>query len=285
VEVENRDGKKRIETVDVAVSIADAKAPTLHVLAIGAGGPFKVSKFPQIPYASEDAKDLRQFFAAPNGTPRYEHVSDDPPIIGDAVKGASLRGMLSQLKSEIQDPGDMLVVLLESHMLTGSKDRFVIAGDTEEAPNVAETLSADELASTLVEIAGRGCRVMLLLDTAHPKGPADTRTGLTNYVRSLSRQNVITFVAANHGVSQRVSTGHGAFAQSILQVFDARAVSRPWVDPSRPMTLDDFQDAVVARVKELTGRKQFAACYIPETLSSRMLIFEPNKPSLAADAK
>jgi hypothetical protein len=176
--------------------------------------------------------------------------------------------------------------VLETHILSGAKDRFVIGHDAGPAPTTGDTPTAEEIGDALAKVAERGCRVLLLLDTAHERGPDESRTGLTDYVRSLSRRNVITFVAANHGVSQRVPTKrHGAFAEAILEVFDARARSRAWVDPKSPMTLDDFQDSVVARVQELTGRQQFSACYIPETVSSRVPIFEPNMPRTLADAK
>ena len=126
----------------------------------------------------------------------------------------------------------------------------------------------------------------MLLDTSHENAPAECRSGLREFVRSLSKRNVIVFVAANHGVSRRVvPKAHGAFALAVLESFDARGRSRPMLDPSAPMTLDDFQDAVVSRVKELTGRRQFAACYVPETLSPRVFLFEPNRPETLAKAK
>ncbi len=97
--------------------------------------------------------------------------------------------------------------------------------------------------------------------------------------RALTRRGVIAFVASNEGPSRRaITSGHGAFAQAILDSTDPRGRSRTWVDPDRPMTLDDFRDVVLGRVSELTGRKQFAACYLPVTVSPRVPLFEPNRP-------
>ncbi|MDB5351610.1 MAG: repeat-containing protein [Planctomycetota bacterium] len=282
----NREGKQRVATLDVVAALAAPKPPTLHVVTIGASGPFRNSRFPPIPFAEEDAKDLRKFLAAPGGTVRFPQVASTPALFGPEAKGKTLRQTIQAMAKEIQDPNDMLVVVLESHVLTGAKDRFVIATDTGPEPSKAETPTAEEIGDALAEVASKGCKVLLLLDTSHEKAPAECREGLTDFVRSLSKRNVITFVAANHGVSRRLAPrGHGAFAQAILEVFDARATSRPLVDSARPMTLDDFQDAVISRVKELTSRKQFAACYIPETLSPRVPIFEPNRPQNLAEAK
>ena len=55
--------------------------------------------------------------------------------------------------------------------------------------------------------------------------------------------------------SRKTPLGHGEFAEGVLESLDAREQSRPWLDPKRPVTLDDFQDAVVGRVKELTSRR------------------------------
>ena len=284
VVVTNRDGKERIETIEVVSPAKPDRPPTLHVLAIGATGPFRDPKFPTIPYADEDAKDLRAFLAAPGGKPRYDRLDDTPTLAGPAMTGSRLRQQFREAEAEVTDPNDMLVVVLESHVLIGAEDRFVISPDAGADRTTAVLPTAEELADALAKVAARGCKVLLLLDTSHEKAPIECRRGLTDWVRSVSRRNVIVFVAANHGASRRV-IGHGAFAQGILDVFDARAQARPWVDPSRPITLDDFQDAVVSRVKELTGRKQFAACYVPETISPRVPIFEPNRPQSLAESK
>lgn len=286
VEATNAAGKVRMQDLDVVAPIPTAKPPTLHVVTIGASGPFSDEKFPKIPFADEDAKDLRTFFAAPGERARFEQVAAMPPIFGPAAKGITLRETFRGLARTVQDPNDVLIVALESHVLIGAKNRFVLSNDTDASPQTADTPTAEEIGDALAEVAARGCKVLLLLDTSHEKAPAVCREGLTDFVRSLSRRNVIVFVAANHGASRRIATrGHGAFAQAVLDVFDARARSRPWVDHARPMSLDDFQDAVVSRVKELTGRKQFAACYIPATLSPRAPIFEPNRPQSLADAR
>lgn len=285
VVVTNRDGKERTVGFDAIAAVDLKKVPTLHVVTIGVGGPFADARFPAIPHAAEDARSLRTFFAAPDGKKRFDRVDDTPALVDEHATRNSVRETFLDLAKTIQDPSDSLVVLLESHVLTGSKDKFVIAADTPQQPQAGDTPTADEIADVLAEIAERGCKVLLLLDTSHEKSPKACQAGLIDFVRSLSRRNVITFVAANHGVSHPVNTGRGAFAQAILDVSNARASARPLVDPSKPMTLDDFQDAVIARVLELTSRKQFAACYFSDKLSSSLLIFEPNRPRNLAEGK
>jgi WD40 repeat protein len=273
----NAQGKERLAALEVAAPMEVPKAPTLHVIAIGAGGPFRAAKFPAIPQAAEDARDLRAFFAAPGGKPRFAKVDDVPAIVDDQATGKTLRQRFQAVADSITDRNDALVVVLESHMLTGAKDKFVIAADTDNQPATEDTPTGDEIAAILAKVASRGCKVLLFLDTAHEKAPNECRDGLTDFVRSVSNRGVITFVAATSGVTRPLNTGHGALAEAILHVFDARARSRPLLDINKPMSLDDFQDAVLSSVLELTGRKQFAGYYPPYTISSQSLIFEPNK--------
>lgn len=285
VVVTNRDGKARTVGFDALAAVDAKKVPTLHVVAIGVGGPFADAKFPAIPHAAEDARRLRTFFAAPDGKKRFDRVEDVPALVDELATRKSVRDAFLDLARAVQDPSDSLVVVLESHVLTGSKDKFVIAADMPAKPRADDAPTADEIADVLGEVAKRGCKVFLLLDTSHENAPKECRAGLVDFVRSVSRRNVITFVAASYGVSHPTNNGRGAFAQAILDVSNARATARPLVDPSKPMTLDDFQDAVVSRVLELTNRKQFAACYIPDKLSSSLLIFEPNRPRNLAGGK
>jgi len=280
----NRDGKERLEPIDVVSPTPPPKVPTLHVVAIGARGPFRDRRFPQIPHAEKDAQALREFLekpgVKPGDKPRYESVDAPPALVRDLATEETVRETFLDLAEEITDPNDALFVVLESHMLAGSKERFVISADTAERPEARDTPTADEILDALAKVAARGCKVMLILDTAHKGSPAECHAGLglTDFVRAATRRNIITFVAANDGVSLTARSGHGAFAQAILDVFSARATSRPLVDPKGPMTLDDFQDAVKNQVLNLTSRTQFAACHIPETLSSGIMIFEPNRP-------
>ena len=253
------------------------KVKTAHVQTSRIQTHLPTTAFPAIPQAAEDARDLRNFFAAPGGTPRFAKVDDAGAIVDDQVTGKTLRQRFQAVADSITDRNDALVVVLESHMLTGAKDKFIIASDSDNQPATEDTPTGDEIAAILAKVASRGCKVLLFLDTSHEKAPKECRDGLTDFVRSVSNRGVITFVAATSGVSRPLNTGHGAFAESILHVFDARARSRPLLDINKPMTLDDFQDAVLSQVLELTGRKQFAGYYPPYTISSNSLIFEPNK--------
>ena len=94
------------------------------------------------------------------------------------------------------------------------------------------------------------------------------------WTRTLYARNVVAFVASIHGPSRRHLT-HGVFAESILRSLDAGSRGRLGVDSSSPLSLDDFQERVSLNALALTGRQQFARCYIPGTVSGSIPIFDP----------
>ena len=57
----NREGRPRIEALDVSAATMTARTPTLHVLSIAADGPFRDPRFPTIPFAEDDARDPADF--------------------------------------------------------------------------------------------------------------------------------------------------------------------------------------------------------------------------------
>lgn len=163
VEAVNVGGKTRTDGFEVVSTVPPGKAPTLHILAIGASSPFQDRTFPTIALADEDAKDVAGFLAAPGGASKFESVDEKPPIVGDDLTVKNLRDAFRKLERDVIDPADTVLILLETHALSGAKTPQVLTADA--GPGAAPTVA--EITDSLGKIAEKGCRVMVLLDTAH----------------------------------------------------------------------------------------------------------------------
>lgn len=273
---ENAEGRRRVEGLDVLAAGPPPRSPTLAVLAVGAGGPFADPRIPPIPFADADADGLRAFLAAPGDVPRFPRVDAPAPLAGPSATAEAIRAAFGRLDNLDLGPGDAVLVALEAHVVADDSGRHVLGGDTTlgSVPTAAPTV--DALGDVLAGLASRGCRVLLLLDGAHQPAPPSRRGALNAWARELTRRGVIVFLASQSGPGRRLEAeGQGAFAFAVIHAAEARSQSRPLLDPDEPMTLDDFQATVVDRVKELTGRRQFAACLLPETISPDLLLFDP----------
>ncbi len=277
---ENAEGKQRIEGFDVEVTGPPPREPRLAVLAIGAGGPFQDRQIPSIPYADADARDLAAFLVAPGEIRRFERVEEPMTLSGATARGDRIREAFARLEGLELGSSDTAIVVIEAHVLSFESARFLLATDSTLGNPPPNAPTADAIGTSLARLAERGVRVLLLLDGAHRPAPPEGTSRVNTWVRELSRRGVITFVASQSGPSRRLQTeGHGAFAQAVLTCMDALAQSRPLLGPDDPIALDDFVVTVVDQVKVLTGRKQFAACAIPETVSPDIRIFDPNRPA------
>jgi hypothetical protein len=64
-------------------------------------------------------------------------------------------------------------------------------------------------------------------------------------------------------------------------VLNVRGQSRLTERSLAEFTLFDFQDGVTRNVLSLTNRQQHARCYVPDTIPSKVPIFEPPSRQLA----
>ena len=284
---ENALSKDRTAGFDALLIAQQVKKPTLFVLSVGLSGPFPdARKFQPIAFAEEDAKSLYKFAIAPGDKPKFPKVAEMGPMIGIGATSKELREALARLESDVTDPSDTLVVALESHIFATGKDRYFLTADSAAKPTLADTPSLDEIGEALARIASRGSKVMLLLDSIHEGATRESLLAMKEWVRKLSRRNVIVFVASIEGPDQRLTDrGRGVFAAAVLDTFTARTQKRSWIDPNLPLALSDFQETVQATVLDLSGRKQFASCYVPETLSRSTAIFEPERAPFLAEKK
>jgi WD40 repeat protein len=267
VVVTNDRDVSQVESFDVEYAPPDPRPPALSLLSIGAGGPFADPKISPIDFADADAEDLSRFFEG-KGKLGYGKVTKFPVILGSEATSERIRDALQKLEAMPVEPGDTLVVSLESHVLNVQEGRYVLGVDADPLAPLSHTIAAADITDILGKVADRGAQVVVILDGLHKSAPKAWGRGLDDWIRALTRRNVVVFVASNHGPSLRHLT-HGAFAEAILGSDAARGQARAWVDPKLPATLDDFRASVTLSVERLTARKQHAACYIPETLSPR----------------
>jgi hypothetical protein len=178
------------------------------------------------------------------------------------------------------DRGDTVFVWLETHIQTSPAGDLFLGTDTAPGTPPRPAVSATEVSDTLGELAGYGCRVVLLLDCVHQNLPAEARLRFINWVRDLSyTRGVITFVASTDGPSQRRDFDRlGVFAKVVTESFSAegRARARAYLSPDAPLTLSDFSDIVADGVEALTGRKQFVRAYVPPQIPGSIQPFEPS---------
>jgi WD40 repeat protein len=279
----NDQGKERIEGFELDSPAPPPRTPRLAVLAIGAGGPFQDQAIPTIRFANEDAKDVSAFLSELGGH-SFEQVQTYPVISGTSATSRPIQDALVQVEHDALGPGDTAFVLIEGYFVATDQGRYLIGTDAGAGSPPARAFSADGVADVLTKIAAQGCRVVLLLDSIHDPAPDGWNRPQQEWIRSLYRRGVITFVASNHGPSRRYfPKAHGAFVQGVLDAPGARGQARPWVDPNSAMTVDDFKVTVVERVKELTNLKQQAACYLPETFSARSPLFDSGRIKTSAE--
>jgi WD40 repeat protein len=283
----DNEGVERIGTLRVRLNVP--KPPTLEgrrlvVRSIGIEK-FKGPGIPAIEFAALDARKLAEFLVAPADLKHFRDDRIDVQILdGPRATSGEMFNLFDSLSGEIRKgtlrAGDTVFVVIESHVLNlGQRGSLVLGADAAineitTDPNVPVQAISDRLE----EVAADGCLVLLLLDGIHQQLPvAPKSTGITEWVRDLTKRGVIVLLASKQEPSERLSQ-IGVFAQAVLDsVKVAGRAARPGSPgESTSPTLDDFQAAVVNRVRELTQRRQFADFFSPEYLNySDIRVFEP----------
>lgn len=260
VETENAQGIKRTQSHDILVKAKQpAQAGRTKVLTLAPK--FQDTQIPAIKFADKDVKELRKFFkkhlVLPHeGKPPYP--IEEVPIDGPTATVEQVLRSFQALGEESLTESDLVVVVIESHLLNVGKERKIAASDGKNIPP-DPAISADKLGSLLGDVVKNKCRVIVLLDGVHTGSSKLWDTEVNEWVRNLrDKQNVITFVASNSGPS-RTDRDFRAFAQGVLD-----SVGPPIADG--PLTLNDFRDRVIENVLNLTVRQQQAECYVPPTI-------------------
>ncbi len=278
-----------LQTLRIRLNLPKPAAPLgprLVVRSIGIEN-FKGSGIPPIPFAALDARKLADFLVAPAERKLFREDRIDARVFdGSGVSSGEIVKIFDRLAAEIKEhklgAGDTVFLVIESHVLNfGPRGSLVLGADAEINNNdLSASVPALAISERLDEVASAGCLVLLLLDGIHEHMPAQLRMPLIGeWVRDLNKRGVLVLMASKQDPSQRLAE-QGAFAQAIL---DSATLAGHAAAPGNSArgnspTLEDFQAAVVNRVKELTGRKQFADFFPPEYLNwTDIRIFEPQR--------
>ncbi len=278
--IRTEDGLTRTSTAQVeAAPAAPAQRPRLVVVAVGPR--FEARGVPGFPFADSDASKLAAFLA------RHVVAPDDglPPARPEATilnkAAAKSRDVMARFQALEKEPlknGDLVLVAIETHLIRSGKGRVLFGADTPRAALPADGLDADALAEVLGRIAKYKCRVVVFLDGADKSTPTLGEPDVNEFVRFLrDEQGVITFVASDQGPSDEFSVKDGrAFALAIQSAIVPSG--RPRTKPGAPLSLNEVDALIKENVLEMTGRKQRAGCYLPETLSGRFPFLDPRAP-------
>jgi WD40 repeat protein len=256
----------------------------LEIVAIGAEE-FADRRFPRIPYAEEDARDLARFLGEKlvdpaTGTKFPATQVQARTFLGGKLARANLSEAFDTLtrpgNGEPLGPGDVVVVVVESHYLDFHSKRLLATTEHDLGQPDPPSFSATDLADRLGELTKAGCRAILLLDAVHELKTPAWDLEIQEWVRQLQGQTrAIAFIAADHGPSSPNGDGHRVFAQGVLDVLKAKSAGR-LRKPGGTMSLFDFQRTVTDSVLQQTGRKQHAQCYLPDTISFQVPFLDPS---------
>jgi WD40 repeat protein len=270
-EIENERGIKRTVTRDVVVR-GPLRTVAGRVKILTLAPTFQDSQIPPVKFADRDVKDLRSFLRKHLVSPlhgRPPYPIDEVPLDGEGATVDEVIRSFDELSREPLTEEDLVVVVIESHLLNLGRERKIAASDGRNVPP-DPSIPADKLARLLGQVVKTKCRVVVLLDGVHTRSSQLWDTEINEWVRELrDRHSVITFVASNSGPSRAINvTGHRAFAQAVLDSARTPATAGP-------LSLDDFRDRVIEDVLNRTGRQQQAACYLPDTLNGRFPLLDP----------
>jgi WD40 repeat protein len=280
-------GVRRDQPLDLAnqaPQVASLHKSRLEILGLAAEE-FHDSRYPRIAYAEEDVTELARFLGEKlvdpaTGTKFPTGQVHARMFLGDKLTKANLGETFGNIArttdGEVYGPGDVVVVVVESHYLDFRSNRLLATTDPDLRQPDPPSISATNLADRLAELSRLGCRVVVLVDAVHEIKTPGWDLEIQEWVRQLQGQaRVLTFIAADHGPSSPNGDGHRVFAQAILDVFKAKSAGR-LRKPGATMSLFDFQRTVTDSVLQQTGRKQQAQCYLPDTMLFSIPFLDPS---------
>ena len=293
VKATNANGSPRTAFVDVVyvppaavVAVPDtARAPRMRVLSIGSDT-FASPDLPPVRFAIEDAEGLADFFGKHliphgGGKPFEVRPRDQTVLTSKAATTESIVKAFDQLRSALQnkelDKGDLVVVVLATHVLDVGKTSLIAASDTAKIAPPRPSLPGLELAERLGELSDYGCRAILFLDGVHEIESKELKGGVKELVRDLQQnRQVITFIASKEGPSGLFpQQRHGYFAFGLLHAFEAGGAAGGRRNRNEPYNLGQFKTAVVQQVLTFSSRQQEVGCYTPLSVPLRTWFARP----------
>jgi WD40 repeat protein len=281
VEAANQNGMRRKATIDLVyepplpVPVPPPPRPGLIVVGIGNENPQNPGFLPAILHADRDAQDVAEFLSvhlvsADGARGRQDPQQDRIVLAGEKAFASSVIQTLDRLEQRFQakqiQRGDIVAVVINSHVLDFDTGPRIATPDTKQGAE--PMVPARNVSDLLGRLADYGCRVMVFLDGVHKLTEPKLKNDVNPWVRELFlERRVITFVASKEGPSQPYRE-HGAFAQGILDVFQAAGAMAARKNRAAAVTLEEFREALHQGVQDYSGRMQEAGAYFPEEIES-----------------
>jgi WD40 repeat protein len=277
--VRNAEGVARPAMVDLEVRAGPAAPPEpeprrLKVVALAPS--FDGAGLPAIPQAESDARDLPGFLhkylsADAEGSAFAADPAGDVLLVGPNADADAIERAFNALPGGPLDAGDMLVVILETHVLASGSDLEVAGADAAGEPP-KPTVPGAAISEALGAVARTGCRVLVLLDGVHGAEVRGREADASEWIRHLrGERGVIVFAASKQGPSRRGDV-HRAFAQAVLASAGLRG---RFVRADEVRTLGQVRELITAEVLRLTRRVQRPECYIPDSVATGIPLLNP----------
>lgn len=240
----------------------------------------------EIKSSENDAKALLSFFGKHTLSFDGRRVQPPllaegaPPLVGHDATAARFLAALKSLGEAPVKPGDVAVVVIETHVVRHNRVSWLAASDTLDLPG-ERAVSADTVSATLGSLVRQGCRVLLVLDGVHEapagRGPKEGwDTDLMEWVKTLyNEHDVITLVASLRHPLPDMNQRNRVLAQAILGSVSA---DRP--GKSDVLSLADFRAGVISEMRRLTQRRADPDCFIPVAFPAGVPLLS-TKPRLA----
>jgi hypothetical protein len=254
------------------------------VLAIGNDQAKKPAKLPGVRFADVDAVDLADFLfkhlVSRDGTEILKNPEDRIVNTGQHASIASITQAVGGLEKRLEagqfQKGDVVALILSSHVLQVDKSAIIVGSDTDpERKPPDPSVPTKSLSDLLGRLTDYGCRVVVFLDCVHELPENGFTSDIKQWVRELQlERRVITFVASKEGPSKADDqAGHGYFALGVTLAF--REVVSADKASDEPYTLEEFGTAVKQMISNLSSRQQVAYCGIPLGVAPQGLFARP----------
>jgi WD40 repeat protein len=264
-QADNATGVKReLSIVATVEGIPPKKPARLKVLAIA---PTFGDAIPKIKSTEKDVVELTEFFkrhfVTELGEPFPMPNKTGVVLIGKSATAANVLDALKTLTKDPVEDGDVIVVVIETYVLTeGLNSRLVVSDTKGLPPDPSTMIPAEAISAALEPLVAQGRKVIVVLDGSHEAPGKGLKSEVVEWVRSLRNQyKIITVVATTRRPIRNPFVGdHRPLAESILD-------SIQWVglQPDNPlMSLADFRLAIIEKVRKLTRETGEPAVYIPE---------------------
>jgi serine/threonine protein kinase len=259
-----------MEPIRAATPQPPHKLNQVQILTVGVTT-FQDKRIVPIPFAGRDAQSVAKFWADLAKSRSGKFTPHSRVLVDSEATAARLIGVFNDIDTALHNGeitrGDMLVVMIVSVCLATDQGLFIACADTRSGVRPVSALLAMRVSETMQRLTSVGCRVLLLLDVIHER-PDGTLGPIIDEKKEwvldlVKKKGAIVIDGSDQGPSGVDNTReHGLFALGILDVF--QGLSRHSV-PEGQLSLEGFQKALVEGISDVSGRTQFARCYIPET--------------------